>query len=74
MPNIDDRIIGCVKVVCHESQATVVIEDTERGKPECGQFSASKHVDCIPTSAMRQTGTVNRSRFVRPGTLTHSDS
>jgi hypothetical protein len=46
------ELSGAVKVVCHKSQATAVIEDTERGEPGCGQFSANKHVDCIPTSAM----------------------
>jgi hypothetical protein len=39
------QLSGAVKVVCHESQATAVIEDAERGKPGCGQFSANKHVD-----------------------------
>jgi hypothetical protein len=45
------ELLGAVKVVCHESQATAVIEDTERGKPGCGQFSTNKHIDCVPTSA-----------------------
>jgi hypothetical protein len=55
------ELSGAVKVVCHESQAIAVIEDTERGEPGCGQFSANKHVDCtsaMPSKPARSVGHV----------------